>query len=386
MEIFKPLDPVMISDPYTVYAELRRQDPVHWHEDLHVYVLTRYRDCERVLQDPQTFVADFRNVGDGMPEEFLVPEEFQSMQTLDPPDHGAVRRIVLAALRGFDLPAWLADMRAEADKLLSTVGEGDFDFVTEFAEPLAARSMCSLFGIPLLEDEQAFLAAQRDVTISMDWWLAPERELPGMRARAYLSTLISPWAAHPPPTGLLSRIDFDAAGERLPYLINSLRAIVVAGYSPSSSMLANAVRVLAEYGLFDREEPCAVTTTMIQELVRYAGTVQSDFRAVARDVQLGERLLTRSDVVFTVLGAANRDPDVFEAPDELRLDRAPNPHLGFGKGIHACVGARLAFRLLFDVLELLAKTYRIELVGDPVQRPTATLRGLSRLPLSLRIR
>lgn len=386
MEIFQPLDPAMLADPYPVYAELRRQDPVHWHEEFHVYVLTRYRDCDRVQQDPQTFVADFRAAGNEVPEKFLVPEEFQSMQTLDPPDHGTVRRIVLAALKGVDLPAWLAEVRAVADKLLSTVGEGELDFVTEFAEPLAARSMCSLFGVPLLEDEEAFLAAQRDVITSMDWWLAPERGPAGMRARAYLSELIEPWAVRPPSTGLLSRVDFDAAGERLPYLINSLRAIVVAGFSPSSSMLGSAVRVLAEHGFFDREEPCAVTTTMIHELVRYAGPVQSDFRAVVRDVQLGERLLTRSDVVFTMLGAANRDPDVFEAPDQLRLDRASNPHLGFGKGIHSCVGARLAHRVLLEVLGLLAKTYRIELAGDPVQRPTATLRGLSRLPLRLQTR
>lgn len=380
METFQPLDPVMLADPYPVYAELRWKDPIHWHDPVNSYVLTRYRDCDQVLQHPETFVSDFRAVGEEVPEEFL------SLLNLDPPDHGAVRQILLAALKRVDLPAWLADVGTVAEKLLSAVGEGEFDFVTEFAEPLAARSLCSLFGIPLLDEEKEFLAAQRDLVFGMDWWLAPELGPTGVRAGRYLIDLIEPWAARPPATGLLSEVDFDAAGERRPYVINSLRAILVAGFSPSSSMLGNAVRVLVEHGFFDREEPFTVTSTMIHELVRYAAPVQAGRHGVVQDIQLGDRLLTRSDVVVTMLGAANRDPDVFEAPDQLRLDRAPNPHLGFGTGIHSCLGARFALRVLLDVLELLTKTYRIELADDPVQRPTATLRGLSRLPLRLRIR
>jgi cytochrome P450 len=380
VEIFTPLDPAMLADPYPVYAELRRRDPVHWHDQLNAYVLSRHSDCDRVLQDPQTFVSDFRAIGDEVPEAFL------SLQTLDPPDHGAVRRIVLAALKGTDLRSWLADVGAATDKLLSSLGEGEFDFVTEFAEPLAASSMCSLFGVPLLEDEEAFRTAQRDLVLSMDAGLAPERGPVGMRARAYLSELIEPWSVRPPTAGLLSRVDFDAAGEHLPHLVNSLRAIFVAGYSSSSSMLGSGVRVLVDHDLLAGGEPPAATTSMFHELVRYVGPVQAESRAVVGDVQIGGRQLSRGDIVVTVLGAANRDPEVFDAPDELRLDRNPNPHLGFGKGIHSCIGARLALRLITGVLGSLAVRYRIELAGDPVQRPTATLRGLDRLPVRLRAR
>jgi cytochrome P450 len=383
VEIYRPLDSTMLTDPYPVYAELRRQDPIHWHEQLNSYVLTRYRDCDRVLQDSETFAADPRRVGEEIPEEFL---GLLSLQWLDPPDHGVVRQIVLDGLKGVDLNAWLADVRAVADKLLSAMGEDELDFVTEFAEPLAARSLCSLFGLPLLEEEKVFLTAQRDLVLQMDVDLAPERGPAGLRARAYLSGLIEPWAVRPPATGLLSRIDFAAAGELHSFLINSLRAIMVAGFTATSSMLGNAVRVLAENGFFGAEEPPAITTTMIHELIRYVGPLQTDFRTVVQDVQLGERMLTRSDIVIPVLGAANRDPSVFDEPDQLRLDRDPNPHLGFGAGVHACLGGRLALRILLDVLGSLAKTYQIELVGEPVQRPTAMARGLDRLPLRLRIR
>lgn len=373
----------MLADPYPVYAELRRHDPIHWHEQFNVYVLTRYHECDRVLQDWKTFASDSRGSDEEVPEEF---RRVQSLQLLDPPDHSAVRQILLAALKGVDFHAWLADVRVSVDELLSTVGESEFDFVTEFAEPLTARSLCSLFGLPLLEDEKTFLTAQRDVVISMDFDLAPELEPVGVRSRAYLSGLIESWAVQPPADSLLSRVDFAAAGELLPFLINSLRAIMVAGFAVTSSMLGNATRALVEHGFFGGEEAPVVTTTMINELIRHVGPVQTSRRTVVEDVQLGEHLLTRSDVVVIVLGAANRDPSVFEAPDQLRLGRDPNPHLGFGGGIHSCAGGRLALHLLSTVLGSLANTYQIELTGEPVQRPTAMLRGVDRLPLRLRIR
>ncbi|MGH3941366.1 MAG: cytochrome P450 [Pseudonocardiaceae bacterium] len=380
VEIFQPLDQVMLADPYPIYADLRRRDPVHWHEQFNVHLLTRYSDCDRVFSDPQTFSADVRAFDDEVPDEIL------SIQMLDPPDHGVVRRMVLAALKGVDLQAWLADVSAMAEKLFSTVGEGEFDFITEFAEPLAARSMWTLFGVPLFEDEETVRTMQRDIILSMDSWVVPECGPAGIRARAYLSELIEPWTVRPPVTGLLSQLDFDAAGQHRQRLVNSMRAIFVAGFSTSSSMLGNAVRALVEHGCFDTEEPPAVTTTMAHELVRYVGTVQADFRTVLQDVQLGECRLRPADVVVLMLGAANRDPEIFEAPDQLRLDRNPNPHLGFGKGIHSCVGARFAVRMMLDVLGSLAEKYRIEISGDPVQRPTATHRGLCRLPLRLRLR
>jgi cytochrome P450 len=351
---------------------------VHWHETLSAWVVTSYADCLSILRDPDTFRSDFRAIGDEVPQEFL------SLQTLDPPTHRDVRKFIFGALRGVDVSAWAQETQATTQRLLCEVDLDNVDFVTEFAEPLAALSMCSLFGIPLLEDAAAFRSAQRDLVLSMDSGLDPTRAAAGMRARRELSKLIEPWIDVPPASGLMSRIDFAATGDLLDYLVNSLRAIFVAGYSSTSSMLGNAMRVLAGAGLLDDDEPLAVTATAFNELVRYEGAVQAESRAVNADVTLPSgAALRRGDVVVTVVAAANRDPAWFAEPDRLDLDRDPNPHLGFGRGNHACVGKRLAFAVGVNTLSTLSAHYRIVLAGDPVQRPTGTLRGLDSLPLAL---
>jgi cytochrome P450 len=377
-ELFQPLSQEMLKDPHPVYARLRVEDPVHWHERLNAWVITSYADCLAILQDPDNFRSDFRAIGDEVPDEFL------SLQTLDPPTHGDVRKFILGALRSVDIPAWVRDTRAAADKLLAKVDVDGFDFVTEFAEPLAALSMCSLFGIPLLEDEQAFRLAQRDLVLSMDSGLDNTRLDAGMRARRELSGLIEPWIDAPPASGLLNQIDFAAAGDLLGHLVNSLRAIFVAGYSSTSSMLGNAMRVLLDESELNKDEPLAVTSTAFNELVRYEGAVQAESRAVNADVKLPSGTgLRRGDVVVTVVASANRDPAMFTEPNRLNLERDPNPHLGFGRGNHACVGTRLALAVGVNVLSALSADHRVVPAGDPVQRPTGTLRGLDSLPLAL---
>jgi cytochrome P450 len=380
-ELFSPLSAEMLRDPYPIYAKLREANPVHWHDQLSAWVVTSYADCVAILQDPKVFCSDFRIIGDPTPDEFL------SLQTLDPPTHSDVRKIILTALRAVDVPRWAAETRQIGDKLLSELDPRHMDFVTGFVEPLAALSMCTLFGIPLLEDPAGFRSAQRDLVFSMDSGLDPDRLDAGMLARRELSKIIEPWSTSPPETGFLSKVDFAGAGELLPYLVNSLRAIFVAGYSSTSSMLGNAVRTLSAHRILDDPEPFVCTTTAFHELVRYDGAVQAESRVVAADTTLpsGGRV-NRGDIVVLVVASANRDARAFTEPDRLVLDRDPNPHLGFGRGNHSCVGTRLALTIGVTLLTEMSARYRVTLDGDPVQRPTGTLRGLDHLPVSLRAR
>lgn len=330
MQTLDPLSTEVLENPYPAYEMLRREDPIHWHEKLNAWMVTRYADCSQILQDHETFVSDFRVTGEETPDEFL------SLQTLDLPDHAAVRKAILPALRKVDLKGWLRETKAHAEKLLSVVDVSDFDFITEFAEPLAAHSMCVLFGIPLLEDETAFRSAQRDLVLSMDSGLEPSRREAGMQARRHLSGLVEPWIEHAPPAGLLSDVDYSAvSGEQLNFLVNSLRAIFVAGYSSTSSAFGNAIRALAEQGIFDAGTVPEIDQTAFHELVRFDGAVQAESRAVSRESQVGGKRLRAGEVVVVMVGSANRDGTIFSDPDKLAFDRSQNPHLGFGKGIHS---------------------------------------------------
>ncbi len=120
----------------------------------------------------------------------------------------------------------------------------------------------------------------------------------------------------------------------------------------------------------------------IEELARYAGPVQALSRACITGTDIGGHIIAKGQVVVALIAAADRDPAQFPAPDELRLTRSPNAHVGFGRGPHSCMGqhiARLEARALLSVIR--EETRSIELAGDPVVRRNATLRGLRHLPL-----
>lgn len=384
MHVFAPLSAAMLVDPYRVYEQFRQERSVHWHEQLSAWLVFGHAECVRLHSEPGTFTTDLRVLDD---HRQLAPRDIVGMQNLDPPELAPVRQLVIGALRPLHAGPWLHDCIAAADKLLGELDLTAFDFVREVSQPLALSSMRLLFGVPHFGDAEEFHAAQQAVTLSMDAGLEPERNEPGVRARRHLTGLLDQWLRHRPASGALSGLDISAMREpRRSYLINSLRSVLVAGYGSASSMLTNAVHVLARAGLLDQEEPLPMNATAYHELVRHSGPVQVDGRACARDTVLDGQPIRRGDEVLAVLASANRDPHAFERPADIVLGRSPNPHLGFGRGVHACVGANLALTLHVAVLSMLSRRYRVTLAGDPTIRPTATLRGFSRLPLTARPR
>jgi cytochrome P450 len=380
MEIFAPLSASMLADPYSVYRRLREEDPVHWHEQLNAWIVTRHSDTLRILGDTKTFINDYRKIGEKAPEDIL------GLQTLDAPDHTEVRHILIEAMRRIDTGQWAKECGTIADGILSGLDLGSFDFVKEFNEPLALASMCAFFGVSDFGDEAKFHAAQTALVLSMDFGLEPSRLQPGIEARRYCTSTLVPWADHPPETGLMSLLDFSLPAELRNYLLNSLRMMFVAGFLSSSSNLSCVTRTLIEGGYLDRDEPLKVTQAVYNELVRHSGAVQVDTRGCAETMTLGGRQIRKGDEVLVVPAAANRDPAVFTDPDEVDFSRDPNPHVGFGRGTHSCIGAHLALGMHTTLLTQLSERYRLSLAGPVVQRPTGTLRGLSRMVLTARER
>lgn len=377
MEIFTPLSPEMLANPYVVYKQLRREDPVHWHEQLNAWIVTRHEDCVRILTDPATFVNDYRKIGEEPPPDSL------GLQTLDPPDHSRVRHALLEAMRLVDIPSWVMDCCQAADKLMSQANLSSFDFVTQFNEPFSLTSMCLFFGMPDVGDEAEFYRRGRHLLLSMDFGFDHSRIQPGIEARRYMTGVIESSVSRTPPTGLLSKIDIPAAGGPYrQYLLNSLRQIFVAGFLSSSSNLSCITRTLLEHGLLDQDDPFEVTPVVYNELCRHSGPVQVDTRATIEDVVLSGTRIRKGAEILPAFASANRDESVFYSADDLILDRSPNPHIAFGRGVHSCIGAHLASSLHIPLLTRLSASYRLRMVKPPVQRPTGTLRGLDRMVLA----
>ncbi|MGA5442229.1 cytochrome P450 [Streptomyces griseoincarnatus] len=380
---YDPLDAEMLRDPYPVLAELRRSEPVFWHEGMGSWALTRYADSVRVLRDHETFARDPRRTGGTVPQPSL------SVQTLDPPQQSRVRSLFMTALRAEDLTA--IEERAHhlvLERLDVLAGAGPFDVVSEIAVPLSVAVVADLLGVePPPYGE--FAAVSDAIMRSMDGGLDPALVEPGRIARQQLSDLVDSWFAASARPGLLARVrqaagpDADAL-TRL-HVKNTARVMFQGGYSTMAAAIGNAVYTLlahpwALHQLRDR----ALLAAGADELVRFDGPVQGTTRTAVRACQIGTVHITPGQKVVPLFAAANRDPAAFARADELVLDRAPNRHLGYGWGPHACIGTTVAQAGLRALIAALNDhPARLDAAGTGVRRRTATMRAFDALPAAL---
>ncbi|MDI5978862.1 cytochrome P450 [Amycolatopsis magusensis] len=381
--IFDPLDPVVLNDPHPAYRALREADPVYWHEPLQSWLVTGYADCVSVLRDAETYAADFRRVGIPTPPTLL------SLQTLDPPEQLPLRHLAVDAVRAQDPVRIEDELRTGAAELLDELSERDsFDFVRDFADPFALTAICRFMGVAPPETGAGFDRLNDDLDQSMDAQLAPESLDPGLRARAHFNELVQTWLADPPAGGAVGYVaaHLGASGVAVDEtLVSSIRAFFHAGFEVPSRFLGNAVAALlgdpaSMDSLVGGHSP---VESAVEELVRFAGPVHALTRACTRAVPLGTHTIGEGELVTALISAGNRDATRFHRPDTLVLARKPNSHLGFGRGAHSCLGLNLARTEARVVLTELARRPTARLAGEPEVRPNATLRGLSRLPITL---
>jgi cytochrome P450 len=349
---------------------------VFWYEPLRSWIVARHAACLAVLRNNEAFGTDWRRVGEE------VPPSAKNLQSLDPPEQIPVRRLFLDAVRAQDARAFARVVDQRSRELLAALREqGSFDFVTEFAEPLALSAITYLLGVPEL-DPAWFAPLSTAIADGMDAGLRPELLEPANAARAELADLGREWLAGRPSTGVAGfLVRRGGAGDvGLDLVAASLRVMLLAGYASTSKLLTLAAiellrgdRGLARYAHVD---PALAT----EELIRHTSVVQAVARICVADTDLAGVRVRAGDAVTLLLGAANHDPTRFVEPAKLKLDRAHNPHLGFGRGTHSCIGAHFAMvqaRIVFTALAEVAPEVRM--LGEPKFRRTVTHRTVDRL-------
>jgi hypothetical protein len=160
----------------------------------------------------------------------------------------------------------------------------------------------------------------------------------------------------------------------------------MAGHEASVNVVGNGVLALLRHPgeLARLRADPGLAPTAVEELIRYDSPLQLFERTATEDTPIGGVTVRAGQKIAALLGAANRDPAVFADPDRLDVGRSPNPHLGFGAGIHYCLGAPLArVELQVALSTLLDRVPGLALAGEPVRRPEFVIRGLSALPVSL---
>ncbi|MGW7538455.1 cytochrome P450 [Amycolatopsis sp. NPDC054798] len=382
---YEPLDPRVLADPHPYYRRLREAHPVYWHGMLGSWVVTEHAAGRQVLADPACYASDFRRAG------IEVPAASVSLQRLDPPEHTGIRRLLISALHQVPQRAMAEHLRATmTSRLRALAGDRPADLVWGFARPVALDTISRYLGVQPPDGEE-FECYSNAIVRSMNAGLDPSRAEPGNRARAELSELVAGWLADENETGFVAaasrarRLRPDISAD---LLANSLRAVLHAGYESSSRLLGAALLRLARRpGLLDLASGPDGADDLADELARLDGSVQADGRMCVADGELGGQRIRRGDVVIVLLAAANRDPAVFPSPDKVNPRPRRGLHLGFGRGAHSCLGAALVtlqLRTLFDCLRDNGIT--LTLAGCPVWEDTATLRGLTSLPVQVSVR
>jgi cytochrome P450 len=392
--LFNPMDPEFVADPYPMYHRLRAEDPVH-HSPLGFWVLTRYPDVLAMLRDPRLVkepIAAFVAARFGVA---VPPGLGLSMLDRDPPDHTRLRGLVSKAFTPRALERLRPEIQQIVDGLLDEVrGRGSMDLIEEFAYPLPVRVICEMLGVPV-KDHERFKAWGVDIARGLDAIMLPpdspvgQRSVSGRRALAeYFRELIAERRAAPRDDMLSALIAAEEAGDTLneEELLATCILLLVAGHETTVNLVGNGTLALLRHPAELRKlrDNPGLVGSAVEELLRFDGPVQRTARIPSEDITIGGQTIGKGEMVMPFLGAADRDPTQFPDPDRLDITRSDNRHIGFGMGIHFCLGAPLArMEGQIAINTLLARLPRLTLATDqPRFRQSLTLRGLEALPVS----
>ena len=385
---FDPFSREFLEDPFPHHARLRDAGPVAWLRRYGAYAVGRHAEVRAALQDWQAFSSA---AGVGLAD--LRREKAWRLPSLvletDPPQHGRARRVLSRVLSGEAVRALRPRFQRDAEEMVAALAaRGTFDAVPDLAEAYPLQVFPDAVGMPrgnrrhLLPygnmlfnsfgpRNRLFQDAVQDAVPVLEW----------VQAQSQRESLA--------PAGFGAEIHAAAdAGEltheEAPMVVRSLLS---AGVDTTVSGLGAALFCLAthpEQFQALRADP-SLARAAFEEAVRFETPVQTFFRTTARPVELGGAALEEGRKVLVFMGAANRDPRRWEHPDRYDIRRPVAGHVGWGVGIHACIGMLLARLEGECVLTALAQQVgAIELAGPPVRRCNNTLRGLTSLPLRLK--
>ncbi len=385
-------DKSFVLDPYPQLADLRAFNKPVWHEGLGVFLAAKYKDANQVLRD--------RKLG-----RIFKPKEPQSewetfnwlhadsILDSEPPKHTRLRSLVMKAFNPKTIAALEPQIQTITNNLLAQAqakldANGEFDLIADFAEPLPVRVIAHLLGFP--ESEEHLLRPWSQAIVKM-YEVSPsdQEKHAAQQASAefatYVEDLMIKRQANP-GTDLISELALvEQNGEKLNTheLIATCVLLLNAGHEASVNGFGNGmVATLRNDSQLAalKSQPEQLAQTAVDEFLRFDSPLHLFERTATEDTEVGGVAIKQGQKIAALLGSANRDEEIFENPTSLDLTRSPNPHIGFGAGIHFCIGAPLARLEMSTALPMLIKAFPdLELSEEPVLRPTFVLRGFEQV-------
>lgn len=381
-------DEDFLVDPYPALAQARAVGKPFWHEPTKMFLAARHPDANAVLRNkslgriftPKTPEADWYDFN------YLHSD---SILDSEPPKHTRLKSLVSKAFNPRTISALTPDIERITRSLLDDCADkreqnGTFDVLADFAEPLPVKVIAHMLGFP---DADEHLLRPWSQSIVKMYEVNPS-EVHKAEARTaatefadYVRGLMELRQSHPGSDLISTLAAAEKDGDRLSVeeLIATCVLLLNAGHEASVNGFGNGiVAALRRPSVVQplRDDPTAMSRTALEEFLRFDSPLQLFERTATTDTEINGVTIRQGQKIAALLGAANRDSDVFDDADSMDLTREPNQHIAFGAGIHFCIGAPLArLEMNISLPALIERFPTLELAGEPTRRPTFVLRG-----------
>lgn len=369
---------------------LREHDPLHWNDEpgdgAGFWSVTRYADVVSVISDPTTYVN-----GEGT--QILsrkVEGHTPTVHNTDAPRHTELRRVAVPHLRAVKIRDWMQIIDSNVDEILDSIeDQDDIEFVHHAAALLPIRVLGEVLGVPREDGHLLYDWTNRVVSDDPEYMTTPdEKERARTEMFAYFKELTQDRRKNPKHDIISILVQAKINGEPLAWedLAAYYFVLVGAGNETTRNLLTGSVLAFGQHpGQWDRlRADRTLLAPGIEELLRYVTPIRAMRRTATADVEWYGKTIRQGDKVVLWFQSANRDPEQFADPDTLTVDRSPNLHLGFGWGVHACMGSHLARAEANTFLgKILDRDLRIVPVAEPDRLHTNQFHAFKRLRVSV---
>ena len=349
---FDPYSPAIDADPFPYYKTLRDEYPCFYSPEAGTWVLSRYTDIVTALNDWQTYSSASGNLMTELPN-----RAGSTLGTTDPPRHDRLRGLVQHAFLKRNLEALAGPMRDIAAAALGELkGVKQFDFITDFSSKFTVRVLFAALGLPLGDEQtvrdKAVLMVQSDPVSRAK---GPEHLAAYNWMRDYAATVIAERRKNPQDDLISHFSSAEIDGDKLDEMevLLTTTTLIMAGIESLGGFMSMFALNMADFHDARRRVAAnpALLADAIEESLRFNTSAQRFRRRLQKDVSLHGQTMRQGDFVCLAYGSGNRDERQFANPDVYDLDRKPKGHLGFGGGVHACLGnaiARMALKIAFE--------------------------------------
>jgi len=389
-------DPAFVSNPYPALKELRAAGEPVWHEGMQMFLAARHSDANDVFRN-KSLGRIFTEKSPEFEWEIFNWLHADSILDSEPPKHTRLRSLVAKAFNRQKIEGMRPAVGRITEQLLDAIDEKvktgqTFDLIADYAEPLPVKIIADLLGFP--ESEEHLLRPWSQAIVKM-YEVNPtvqyqnEAKLAAQEFADYVRDLAESRKKTPGADLISDLAIVEENGEKLNMheLVATCVLLLNAGHEASVNAFGNgmvAALQRPDQTALLRDNSRGITSTALEEFMRFDAPLHMFERTATADTEIGGVSIKEGQKIAALIGSANRDETVFSSPELMDLTRDPNPHIGFGAGIHFCIGAPLARLEMSVSLPALWEKYpHMQLAGDAIRRPTFVLRGYESVAISV---